>query len=190
MEIDQENNSNSNINNSNNIYNSNLYLKENTQTNEKNLLSIHNKLIDIKRLQFNYIWTNKITQEDLSTPKIFDNQKDNLQISKNIFNSIVKFSDRTNEIFNKILNNNSNIDNKDDYLNLLYITSALIQKMKNFLIIKSKHFKLNKDMMKSLIEVKNNYQIFQNYFKQNELAKKLDEYYQYIKEFINMAITD
>src|SRR5687768_4851023 len=115
MEIDQDNINNIKLN----------------QKSERELLSTHNKLIEVKRLQFNYIWTNKITQEDLATPKALDNQKDNMILSKNIFNSIVKFSERTNELYLKILNNTS--DNKDDYLDLLYVTSALIQKMKNFL---------------------------------------------------------
>lgn len=173
--ISSESNENSNLSNTNN----------DSCDVEKTAFNICLNLVNLKKLQFNFIWSNKITQENLNTPKLFEDVKQNIILNEIILNSIIKFAEKINTLFKEILYSESNEIDK-----LTLWTSALIQKMKNLLAVKNKNFSIKKESLKPLIELKQFYQLFQDELIQNELSKKLDDFYQYINEFNNIISSD
>jgi hypothetical protein len=152
------------------------------------ILNLTNNIIDSKRLQLNYIWSNKITQEDLNTPKILEDSAQNSQIVNQLFISIIKYASKINEIFETILY--SSEFNQESVFDLIFISSALIQKFKNFFQIKNKQFKKEKYLIEPLTKLSRYYGLFKINIKKEEISKKVDEFHNLISEFNQMLETD
>lgn len=158
-------------------------------------LNLTNRLVEIKKLQFNHIWSNKITQEDLNTPKQLDDDKDNMILMKNIFAGVARFAVKINEMFENVLFKNKvdlsgGNNNSEVYFNLLVFTNSLLQKLKNFFAIKTKYFKISREMMEPLIIMQNYYKLFHSNINANVIAKPLEEFYQKLTEFNSLLIVD
>ena len=153
------------------------------------VLKLTNNIIDSKRLQLNYIWCNKITQEDLNTPKILDDSAHNLQLANQIFLSIIKYANKINESFETLVYSPESFD-EDSVFSLIIKTSALIQKFKNFFQIKTKQFKKEKYLIDPLTKLQKYYGLFKINIIKDELSKKIEEFYNYISEFNLMLETD
>jgi hypothetical protein len=156
---------------------------------------ITSKVIDSKKLQFNYIWANKITQEELTTPKALEDNIMNLKLVQNTFDLILIISNKINAKFEFLFNipevlSEPNEEICNEVYNILRLTSAMIQKCKNFLEIKTKQFKITKESLLSLINLRKYYSTFVNNIKSEDLSKRIDEYYQLIQNFLDILTTD
>ena len=130
-------------------------------TSNENLLITFNKLIDNKKLQLNFIWANKITQEDLCTPKSLEDSHQNIKLINNIFLSILKHATKINEMFERVLyGENDDYLNQENLITLFITTASLIQKIKNFLEIKTKLFKKEKFLAEPLIKLEKYFGLF------------------------------
>ena len=108
-----------------------------------NAIKIVNKIIDYKKLQFNHIWPNKITQEDFLTMKSLDDVQKNNKLLDNLMMSILRFTDKINELF-EIMINSIPEDNNEKSLELLYTLSKNLEnQFKNFVNARTKYYKIS-----------------------------------------------
>ena len=109
----------------------------------ENALKIVNKVIDYKKLHFNHIWANKITQEDYLTMKSLDDVNNNNKLLENLMNSIIRFTDKINELFNVIINTKFE-ENDGKNLELFFsLSKNLENQFKNFVNARTKYFKIS-----------------------------------------------
>ena len=80
-------------------------------------------------------------------------------IANSIFFSIIKYANKTNEIFESIVFTNEFLNEKS-IMNLMIITSAIIQKFKNFFSIKTKAFKKEKYLIDPITKLQRYYGLF------------------------------
>lgn len=142
--IEYTNNKESLFNNYVNSYDCNII---------KSTLKGLNSYIIKKKLTLNGIWTSKISQDDPYTINSLDNPNDNLILVNLLFNSILVFSKKINEYLKLLLDTEIKDELSNEYVSLVSIYSkSLVSKIKNLKEIKNKHFKLSKE---SLFEIKN-----------------------------------
>lgn len=165
--------------------------EKNEEILKEKALSNISKLINSKKLQLNYIWSNKITQEDLNTPKQLEDQQQNNLLASNIFNSMIKFANHVNSIFENIFlcDNDANLSD-EKVMSILVTTSAIIQKMKNFCEIKTRIFKKEKSIADPLLKLQEYFGLFKSNIKFSDLCKKIEEIYNYLSDFNQMLISD
>lgn len=147
-----------------------------------------NKLVENKKLQLNYIWSNKITQEELNTPKILDDSQQNNQLTNKIFQSILKFANKINEVF-KVLICSDQLE-EEKAMKLLVLTGSLIQKFKNFFQVKTKQFKIQKSSLEPLIKLEENYNLFKSNLPMPDISKKLEDFQTCISDFNSLLEED
>src|SRR5690606_17213442 len=132
-------------------------------------------LIESKKLQLNHIWATKITQEDMSTPKQFDDNKINVLVNKVVFDSIIKLANNINDTFQRIFRQDEIYFEECEKIMLQ--TNALIHKIKIFMEIKVKLFKINEEMMEPLKALYKYYSFMRSNIGVTNLAKKIEEFY-------------
>jgi hypothetical protein len=172
-------------------------MQDNYEITKEDFLSLTteniNKIVESKKLQMNYIWCTKISQEDLNTPKILEDPGQHLQMLSNLFQSIVRLANKINEVFENLINTNTGELSESNFEELCYsfmiTTSALVRKLKNFIELKNKQFKKEKNAIEPLIKLQKYFGLFKLNFK-GSLSKKLEEFYQHICEFINNLEND
>jgi hypothetical protein len=148
-----------------------------------------NKLIENKKLQFNNIWANKITQEDISVPKQFDDIKNCLILNRIIYDSLLKLAKKINENFEKLIRdytNGENIDIASEKLcyNIVLLTNALLFKMNSFLEIKIKQFKISDEMLESIKILQKYFMFFKNHINVQDICKRIEIFYNKLSDFI------
>jgi len=157
------------------------------EENEKKIEDI----IDQKRLHLNYIWSNKITQEEINQPKQYDSIEDNTKLTKIILNSIKKLNFKIIEIMDEILNKNIYFKILEIRVNrLILFSSALIQKLKNLNEAKIRTFKLEKEYIDSLNKIKQTFRNMKKLVGEKELSIKLFEIYDQLSEQIENLNTE
>ena len=155
----------------------------------QNVLKNTNFLIESKKLHINYLWNNRITQEDLNTPKHLDNNIQNLHLINFIFITALKFANKINEILESIIYLEDQFD-EEIIVKVIMYTSCLIQKLKNFYAIKIKAFKKEKCLVEPLFKLQKYYGLFKLNLNQNEISIKVLEIYDYLTEFNKMLEMD
>lgn len=119
----------------------------------KSVVETINHIISSKKLTLNGIWSSKITQEDPFVISPLDNSNENLILINILFNSILVFSKKITEKMGLIFSAEIKLDAKKEYVQEVCLLSrSLVSKIKNFREIKNKSFKLSKE---SLFEIKN-----------------------------------
>jgi hypothetical protein len=157
------------------------------EENEKKIEDI----IDQKRLHLNYIWSNKITQEEINQPKQYDSIEDNTKLTKIILNSIKKLNFKIIEIMDEILNKNIYFKILEIRVNrLILFSSALIQKLKYLNVAKIRTFKLENEYIDSLNKIKQTFRNMKKLVGEKELSIKLFEIYDQLSEQIENLNTE
>lgn len=109
----------------------------------ENSLKIVNKIIDYKKLQFNHIWPNKITQEDYLTMKALEDLHKNNKLLENLMLSIMRFADKINDLFDVIINSKPD-NNMTKNLEVFYtLAKNLENQFKNFVNARTKYYKIS-----------------------------------------------
>jgi hypothetical protein len=168
---------------------------ENQETNQ-DIISVAtenlNIVIESKKLQMNYIWCTKISQEDLNTPKILEDPNQHLQLLSNMFESILRLATKVNVDFENLINSNEMKENNFNELcyNMMYLSSALVRKFKNFVELKNKQFKKDKNLIEPLLKLQKNFSLFKLNLKGKTLSKTLEDFYQNICDFNNLLEID
>jgi hypothetical protein len=111
-----------------------------------------------------------------------------MQIANHLFVSMIKCANKINEIFETLLY--STEYNQDSVYSLIFLTSALIQKFKNFFQIKTKQFKKEKYLIEPLTKLSRYYGLFKINIKKDEISKKIEEFHNFISDFNQMLETD
>ena len=179
-----ENNINANNRLSNNNLNKELVFQNYANSFNDNILKSTlkglNTFIVKKKLTLNGIWTSKISQEDPYSIFPLENTNENLILMNILFNSILVFSKKINEYLILLLNPEIKDSTSDEYVCLISAYSrSLIAKIKNFRDIKTKSFKLSKE---SLFEIKNLKDQF-NLFDIQEGSKLISDITSFLSEF-------
>ena len=151
-------------------------------------INVLNTLIENKKLQINYIWSNKINQIDPGIIKSIDDNQKNLILIKNIFNNLIKFTKIINDIFQFIHENEmQNFKLDDNYNNklsdLAFFLASLLHKIRNFLEIKIKSFKISKGMIEPIVILINYFKLFNNLKNNSLISIKLLEISDSIQNF-------
>ncbi len=142
-------------------------------------------------MHLNYIWSNKITQEEINQPKQYDSIEDNTKLTKIILNSIKKLNFKIIEIMDEILNKNIYFKILEIRVNrLILFSSALIQKLKNLNEAKIRTFKLEKEYIDSLNKIKQTFRNMKKLVGEKELSIKLFEIYDQLSEQIENLNTE
>lgn len=142
------NNSNSNNNNG-----SNTNLVEGPIDVFQKVGNETNKLIETKKLQFNDIWTNKITQEDLYVPKTILDMNSMQALNRILFNSIIKYASKINDLFILLSQEKEGVKILEYSNSILIISLALHFKMRNFLQVKGSALKYDSNTLMPLSKV-------------------------------------
>ena len=108
----------------------------------ENTLKIINKVIDYKKLHFNHIWANKITQEDYLTMKSLEDVNNNNKLLENLMNSILRFTDKINDLFYLIINTKSDDNSNKNYELFFSLSKNLENQFKNFVNARTKYYKI------------------------------------------------
>lgn len=160
----------------------NKYSKSRQHPLVKKTIQNLNSVIVNKKLSFNNLWTSKINQDDPYAIQPLENSNENLILINILFNSILVFSKKINEMLIILLNQELNAVKKLEYVQKISVFSrSLMTKIRNFQEIKSKSFKLSKE---SLFEIKNLKDHFNMIVMPNgsesisKFAECLDEFYQ------------
>jgi len=154
------------------------------------------KIINHKKLQFNYIWTTKITQEDISIPRQLPENQTNQELTKVILLSIIKCANKINNTFENIFfNSEIHVSHSEKYFykeitEMIVVSAAIMKKMKNFLEIKSKNFKINKFVVEPLTILQKYFGLFKHNIKSEEISTRIWEIYTTVTEFNDMLILD
>ena len=142
------------------------------QENEFNI----DKIIENKKLQLNYIWSNKITQEDINHPRKLDSNEENLKLMKIILNSVMKIVKKIISLFEDIFDGNFEIFYMEDKAKkLVLLSSALIQKLKNFVDVKTRTFKPEKSFIDDMVKVLDYYKLIKSNLQNFEISRKFIE---------------
>ena len=154
-----------------------------------------NKIISHKKLQFNYIWTTKITQEDISIPTQLNDLQKNQALTKNILLSIIKFANKVNNTFENIFfNADKHILNEnqlfEEISEMMVVSVSILKKMKNFLEIKTKQFKINKFVVEPLTVLQRYFGLFKHNVKKEEISTRISEIHSTVTEFNDMLILE
>lgn len=167
-------------------------LENNLNSNDplKVTLDILGNEIDLKKLQMNHIWCNKITQEDLNTPILLDDTNQQLQLLNNLFHSIITLANHINDHFEYLMSSSEQIiEEKLEefvYNSLIIKTSALIQKLKNFIEVKNKQFKKERHFIDPLNKLQKFYTFIRMNSKSNSSSKKVELFLNTISDFLSM----
>lgn len=149
------------------------------------------KIIESKKLQLNYIWSNKITQEDINIPKIYESNEDIMKQIKITLNSASKLYTRILQLISQIFQEDFDITKATDYVSkILLYTSSLIQKIKNLNDIKPRSFKLDKDTYDNINKVLDFYIQIKSNVSEAEISSKLIEIHDELKKQMEILTND
>jgi len=141
------------------------------------------KIIDQKRLQLNYIWANKITQEEINQLKKYDSAEEVNKQIKIIVNSISKLAEKINESFIQIFDDKTDFRTMEFKVNkLILYSSSIIQKMKNLNDVKMRNYKLDNEIAENLNKIIKIYRQIKISITEKELSTKFNEIYEGLVE--------